>query len=298
MRDSVPPSGVADLRPDAVPPGPEFALPALRPLGWLFVVGAVLLVVVRLRLSISAPTWLAAGLPNDLAEGLAALLPAALLFRLPDAPRTQPLLFAGLAIGAALEWASAAQQYLPPELGVATPLAAGLAIGLDLAMAAASLAVGLGLLRLRRQGPTRGWLLGVFVAIDVGYMLAELGLPAAAAHQVLLTPSWLLAFLLFALVGSASALASWVAVSAWLDRDTPRAFWTLLALGFPLGLLAKAASLGTLIPLLTPPLGDIGGNGLYLAAIALSGLFGAAGTLLALLAYSRAAPRDSVPLDA
>ena len=54
-------------------------------------------------------------------------------------------------------------------------------------------------------------------------------------------------------MGSASALASWVAVSAWLDRDAPRAFWTLLALGFPLGLLAKTASLGTLVPLLTPP---------------------------------------------
>jgi hypothetical protein len=89
VHDSVSPSDAADLRPDVVPPGPEIALPALRPLGWLFVVGAVLLVVARLRLSVSEPMWLTAGLPDDLAQGLAALLPAALLLRLPDAPRTQ-----------------------------------------------------------------------------------------------------------------------------------------------------------------------------------------------------------------
>ena len=295
VRGSMAPPETADPAPDAVPPGPELPLPGLGPLGWLFVVGAVLVVAVRVRLALPAPTLLAAGLPADVAQGMGTLVPAALLLRVPAAPRTHPLLFGGLALGALAGWALTAAQYLSATW-IATPLAEGLVLGLYLAMAAASLAVGFGLLHLRPRGPTRGWLLGLFVAIDLGAMLAELGLPAAAAHQALLAPAWLVPSLPFVLLASTPALASWVAVSAWLDRDAPRAFWTLLALGFPLGLLGQVAALAALGPLLTPPV-DPAGNGLYLSATALHGLLAAAGALLALVAYGRAAPRTLGSLD-
>ena len=271
------------------PAGRRVELPAF---GWLFAVAAALVLLARLaRVAGELPAPIAGSdLAAGLASGLLALLPAALLARLPDAPRTHRLLFWGLAGGAVAEWVWAALPLLPLGTAGTGWLTSGVFLMLYLLQAAAALLVALGLLRLRARGPTRGWLLGLIVALQLGFMLVELGLPAAESHLSLLSP-WLV---LPALGTMAGACAVWVPVSAWLDGEAPRAFWGLLALGFPLGVLGRVVGVGELLALLAPGPGGVVSDRVYLLATVAVALIGIAGSLLALAAYARATPRVPV----
>ncbi len=174
--------------------------------------------------------------------------------------------------------------------GAATPSSGGARVELPalgwLFAVAAALVLLARLARVAGGLPTPGWLLGLIVALDLGFMLVGLGLPAAAAHLSLLSP-WLV---LAALMTAAGACAVWVPVSAWLDGEAPRAFWGLLALGFPLGVLGRVVGVGELLALLAPGPGGVVSDGAYLLSTVAVALIGIAGSLLALAAYARATP--------
>ena len=92
------------------------------------------------------------------------------------------------------------------------------------------------------------------------------------------------------LVAVVGAFAVWVPVSAWLDRDAPRAFWGLLALGFPLGLVARAGGLVQTIAMQAFASAGLYSSGLFVVATTLSALIGAIVAILALVAYAREMP--------
>jgi hypothetical protein len=98
-------------------------------------------------------------------------------------------------------------------------------------------------------------------------------------------------FALLVLVAAVGAFVVWVPVSAWLDRDTPRAFWGLLALAFPLGLVARAGGLVQTTAMQAFASAGLYSNGFFVAATTLGALVGAVVALLALLAYAREMPR-------
>ncbi len=147
----------------------------------------------------------------------------------------------------------------------------------------AALCVGLGLLRLRARRPTRAWLLVVIGATDLAFMGLQVGLPVVRAQA----PFVSVAVVPVVLMAAGAAFAVWVPVSAWLDGDRPRAFWGLLALGFPLGLLGSAIGLAQTAAMLTPAPGGLASDAAFLVPTALGPLVGSVATLLALAAYAR-----------
>jgi hypothetical protein len=153
----------------------------------------------------------------------------------------------------------------------------------------APLLVGLGLLRLRPAGATRAWLLVLLIALDDGLLLGQVGLVAAWAHQPL-DVGWTAVQALGAAVG---AFARWVPLAAWLDRDPPRRFWGLLALAFPLDLLAGLFGVAQNLAIVTlPPRGATAGE-LVPGVATTETLIGAAVTCLAIVAYAFLTPRPS-----
>lgn len=277
------------------PRRPIIARLSLRPLGWLFVAAAVLVGAARLHAIVGEP---AAMLPDMIcsavAAALVALLPAALVVRLPEAPRIQRLLFAGLALGAASEWAWATTFFWPSGPGVVEWLGTLLfALWWPLG-GLGSLLLGLGLLRLRARR-TRAGLLVVIGALYAGLSVLTIGIAVAQVPQSydLGVPDGIVIaadFALLVLVAAVSAFVVWVPVSAWLDRDAPRAFWGLLALAFPLGLVARAGGLVQTIAMTAFASTDAYSNWLFLVATTLGALVGAVAALLALVAYARKTP--------
>ena len=203
-------------------------LPDLSPyvrsrIALIFVAAAATGAVVTLPSVLQAGDWflLSAIL---LASGVAVILtPAALLWRLPAAPRIHPLLVAGLTV-AAIERVrfitidQVAGRYLPGFITywwwLLVPIGAVL--------------VGLGLARLRTRPLARVGLLLALVAAFVIILAVNL-----AQFEALDDPRNVL---VLALRAPAVAFAAWVALGAWLDRDEPRRFWALLALGVPVAL--------------------------------------------------------------
>ena len=234
--------------------GPRLPIPdwlELRPLGWLFVVGAACVIVARLdRLVGTSPatTVLAAG-PQAIAAALVALLPAALLLRAPDAPTRRRPLFFGLAATALTEWVQAAVfTWSPPLVTANASVWTVLSDVLVPLGVLGSLLIALGLLRLRPGGATRPWLLVIIVGLDLGFLGLQIGLVATWAHLSF----DLVTFGPDVLLTAAGGVATWVPVSAWLDHDAPRGFWGLLALGFPLGLVARAIGLTQTVAMMSP----------------------------------------------
>ena len=222
--------------------GPRLPLPdwlELPPLGWLFVVGAACVIVARLGWLVgsSPATTVLSASPQAIAAALVALLPAALLLRVPDAPTSQRPLFFGLAATALAEWLLAAVFTWSPSVLTANPSVWTVLSDVQVPLGTlAPLLIGLGLLRLRPGGATRPWLLVVIVGLDLGFLGLQVGLVATWAH-----PSVdLVTFGPDVLLTAAGGVAAWVPVSAWLDHDAPRGFWGLLAIGFPLGLAWRA----------------------------------------------------------
>jgi hypothetical protein len=256
------------------------------PLALVFVVGAAFVVAQR-------SGWIGPG-PNPLSAALAlgtfasvarVLLPAALLVRAPDAPRTHRLLFAGLAVGAAAEVLRSAVHVWVLPGGTDDPVWVTLDIAGDGLIALGGLLVGLGLIRLRPRAPGRTWLL---VAIAVAYVAFAYAPDRAVAlatssdyslgYGVPLYVAWLLA----------SAFVAWVAVGAWLDRESPRAFWGLLALALPLTLLAGAVDSVVAVATIVRGPSDLWSSGSTLV-LALDALVAAS----ALVAFGRLTPVEA-----
>lgn len=183
-------------------------------------------------------------------EGAAAvlpvLLPAALLYRIPSAARTQRLLLGGLLLGAAIEVLqrlalpllpapSTVDAIVAQQTAVASLQGASLILG--------PLLIGLGLARMRgprsRIGPAEIAflaLLGVAWVSEIGSgvapMVARGGLAGPLATATLV--------LTVLMVGATPSIAYqlWVPLTAWHNRNSPATFWRLLGLASIATLLA------------------------------------------------------------
>ena len=290
MSPAEPPPDGSRLPVEAL--GPRLPVPAwleLPPLGWMFVVGAACVMLARLdRLIGTSPaTTVLSASPQAIEAALVALLPAALLLRMPDAPTRRRALFVGLAATALIAWVQTALFTWSPPLMIANPslwtVLSDVQVPLEVL---GSLLIGLGLLRLRPGGATRLRLLVVIVGLDVGLLGLQIGLVATWAHLTF----DLVAFGPDVFLTAAGGVATWVPVSAWLDHDAPRGFWGLLALGFPLGLVARAIGLTQTVAMMTAPPPGLSSDALFLTATTLDALVGAVVALLAIAAYARLTP--------
>jgi hypothetical protein len=224
-------------------PGSQRWSPLRQPLLWLSVLGA-LIVAIEGMATMSGQLWdgwdILAPATFTIADTLLILLPAALLWRAPDAGRRHPLLLAGLAIGAALFVAPVIATWVSrggPDLAAIVQIAP-----LTWLRVLAPAVVGLGLLAMRRSGPTRPILLVAIVAT----VMVGAAVPALInGGQELL----LLDLGLVAIYAGVTGFALWVPATAWLDGERPRWFWALLALGLPLQLTSILGS-GLLIVLM------------------------------------------------
>ena len=272
--------------------GPRLPVPAwleLPPLGWMFVVGAACVMLARLdRLIGTSPaTTVLSASPQAIEAALVALLPAALLLRVPDAPTRQGPLFFGLAATALTEWVQAALFTWSPPLMIANASVWTVLSDVQVPLGVlASLLIALGLLRLRPAGATQLRLLVVVVGLDLAFLGLQIGLVATWAHLTF----DLVAFGPEVFLTAAGGVATWVPVSAWLDHDAPRGFWGLLALGFPLGLVARAIGLTQTVAMMSAPPQGLSSDALFLIATTLGALIGAVVSILAIAAYAREMP--------
>ncbi len=256
-------------------------------LGWLFVAGAIFVGLVRLGaiggMGDVPGAASVARLAQAIETGTIALLPAALLLRAPAAPRTHRLLLAGLATGAVAEIGRAAVTYQPlfhPDAlyiwgGPLDPALEAIAvIGLVL--------TGFGLLRLWPGARARSSLLAVIVGVYLA--LTYLPVMIAAASGIDVSVDVASATLPAAYV-LGSALVTWVAVAAWLDRADSRAFWTLLSAALPIRILIQLVGVATSIRTLADD-----PSGPWFLYLPVTGTLAAATACLALLAYVRYTP--------
>lgn len=255
----------------------------LPPLAWVFVAAALFAAVARLRAVDGAPGEVVPDIVLSAVEAVAlVLLAAALLWRAHDAVRTHSLLITGLALAAAPQVILGAYQLWPALRGdVATRSAFDTAWPLLTPLG--GVLVTLGLLHLRGVA-NRLRVLAAIVTIYVGISVASYWVGAGTgtldAYNVILL-----------VVGpAAAAVAVWVPVAAWLDGDGPPAFWLLLALALPLGLLSRVIMLlGAVYVTSTHS------NALFLPTVTATAFLGGVAALLALVAYGRltpGAPRD------
>ncbi len=266
----------------------DLARLGLPPLGWVFVVVAVVVGAVRLRTLGGAPLDIVPEILFSAVEAVVVvLLPAALLWRAHDAMRTHALLLTGLALIAADRLVLATNQLWPLFLG---DDGARTVFGLawSLLAPAGSVLIGLGLLRLR-AGPMRlpvlATIIGVYVGISVASFLIGAGTGTLDAYDSTL----------MILVPAAAAAAVWVPVAAWLESDAPQAFWGLLAIALPLGVIARLVTLlATIVGTSTQS------NVMFVPVVTVNSILGCLAALLALVAYARMTPRQAltaVPAD-
>ena len=206
---------------------------------------------------------------------------------MPDAPTRRRPLFFGLAAMAMTEWWQAALfAWSPTQLTANESVWMVLSYMQVLLGILAPLLVGLGLLRLRPAGATRPWLLVAIVGLALGLLGLRVGMIAIWTQ-----PSFdLVALGPGVLLTAAGGVATWVPVSAWLDHDPPREFWGLLAVGFPLGLVAGALGLAQTLAMVSGPPMVLSSDGLFLSATTLDALVGIAISILAIVAYARLTP--------
>jgi len=272
------------------------AVRRIRPglLGLPFVVAALVVGAWWARGLASAATdpltdWaaLAAWTLAGVAAVAAVLLPVALMRRVPDALASQPLLFAGLALGSLVALIDAVIGLWLLDLPTAAIDLTGFAQ--DVLPAIGLALVGLGLVRLRGRWPRRPWLLIAIVAVYLGLALLPAGILAVQAQLGSLElfgggPS--LSAILRAL---ATSLLVWVAVDAWLDHEAPARFWGLLAIALPLRLVAAVFQVPQDVAVLAFQ-GDLGTLVLLPATLA-----GTLSVLATFVAYARYAPSPGQP---
>ena len=270
-------------------PAPQRPWVELPPLGWWIVVAAAGVLVAPLTRGVGAapePVALTA-CATSASMALAALVPAALLRRVPAAPRTNRVLLAGLLCGAAVEWLYAIETASAPALLTSVPslwtLLPDLAVPL---LVGGPLLIALGLLRLRASGPTRPGLLVLLAVLNLALLLAPLALLDAWSHL----PLDPVTSVFHVIMAVAVASATWVPLAAWLDREPHRAFWGLLALAVPLAILASLVSLTEIVAMVAGPPGRPTPEGLFLATSVAQALIGALASGCAIVAYARYTP--------
>lgn len=264
-----------------------------RPLSLVFVVAAAGLALSHAPLIASD---LAIGVPLDVAafaavsaatQTMVVLLPAALLWRVPTAPRTHRPLLAGLVLGALVEMlrlgaAFSSTSFSDPSIGP------GLNTLAWLVLPAASLLVGLGLLHLRAGRMTRRGMLVVIASMYLVLSLVPLGAELIGNEPVFVTWVFLVSGIVVPLL---AAFAGWVPVDAWLAGERPSRFWGLLALGVPLYVVGALLGGGWLLPAwLALPADPAAVNDIVLASAGLGGILTLAAVGLAFVAYARLTP--------
>jgi hypothetical protein len=179
-------------------------------------------------------------------ETILVVLPAALLWRIPAAPRTHPVLLGGLGVGALVEVLRLGASALATS-GTDPSVSSILGTLAWLIVPVGSLLVGRGLLRLRASWSARRGLLVVIAFLYLALRLVPLGAELLGNEVVIVT--WLFP-VTGILVPITAALAGWVAVDAWLDGQRPTVFWGLLALGVPLYVISALVSSALPLPAL------------------------------------------------
>jgi hypothetical protein len=264
-----------------------------RPLSLLFVIAAAGLAVGRASLTASdlgvgGPLNVAAFMALSAAtQTVVVLLPAALLWRIPTAPRTHRTLLVGLALGALVEMlrlgaAFASTSFSDPSIGP------GLNTVAWLVLSAASLLVGLGLLHLRAVRVTRRGMLVVIASMYLVLSLVPVGAELIGNEAVIVTWVFLISGIVVPLL---AAFAGWVAVDAWLAGERPNRFWGLLALGVPLYVVGALVGGGWLLPAWAAlPADPAAVNDIAIASLTLGQLFALGAVSLAFVAYARLTP--------
>lgn len=259
----------------------DLARLGLPRLGWVFVAVALFVAATRLRTIAGAPADI---VPDILLSSIQAtvvvLLPAALLWRLPGAIRTHTLLLTGLALVATTQLVMAANQLWPlfhSDDGTRSTFDAAW----PLLTPAGSILIGLGLLGLR-VGANRLSVLAAIVVTYVGIGVASYLIGAGTGTLDAYDAA------LMVIVPAAAAVAVWVPVAAWLESDTPQAFWGLLAVALPLGVIVRLLTLlGTIVATSTQS------NVLFVPTVTVNALLGSLAVLLALVAYARMTPGET-----
>lgn len=254
----------------------RMGLPALA---WLFIAAGLAVAGLRLVALVGTPTasLLLAGALYTVAAVATALLPAALLHRVPTAPRRHPLLFSGLSLLALAAVLRAAAQLL--RLGSAETLL--ISDFVFVGELAGLLLVGVGLLALRASGSAWQPLL---ILLAGTYLIGSIA-PALLSGALVVD---LLAFLGRSVLSTiALAFAHAIPLVAWLDRDEPRPFWGLLALVVPLHIAGLVMSAVAML-IVSPEQAGV----FELTNPIFSGLAALVG-IAALVAYARYAPRPS-----
>lgn len=205
------------------------------------------------------------------------LVPAAFVLRVPRAAARYPLLVIGLTLVAL----AVVGRWLVSVVGISA-VGAITAAGDPLAWLASlgPLVVALGLLSLRRRGPSRP---GLLVALGVLF----LAFPAAQLALVDNVSATILNLTLVALAAIVAAVAAWVPLSTWLDLEPPRPFWALLALTAGLAIVQGVVGVGVLT--VTDP---SRAAAIQPVASLVAGVCTAGIGLFTLLAYALFAPRD------
>ena len=256
----------------------DFGRLGLPPLGWVFVAVALFVAATRLRTIGGAPADIAPDiLLSSIQATVVVLLPAALLWRAPAAIRTHTLLLTGLALVAAAQVVFAANQLWPlfhSDDGTRSTFDAAW----PLLTPAGGLLIGLGLLRLRVGAHRLSVLAAIvvtYVGIGVASYLIGAGTGTLDAYDAAL----------MVIVPAAAAVAVWVPVAAWLESDTPQAFWGLLAVALPVGVISRLLTLlATIVGTSTQS------NVLFVPMITINAFLGSVAVLLALVAYVRMTP--------
>ena len=156
------------------------------------------------------------------------------------------------------------------------------------ARAGGGVLIGLGLLRLRAGSmrlPVLATIVVVYAGISVASYLIGAGTGTLGAYDTAL----------LLVVPAAAAVAAWVPVAAWLESDAPEIFWGLLAIALPLGVIARLLTLvATIVATSTQS------NVMFVPVVTVNSILGCLAALLALVAYARMTPRETltaVPAD-
>jgi hypothetical protein len=308
------PSSTAQARPLAPPmrlPALAWlivALAALDAINWIQAIADALGTVGNPLADWSIDLPVLGGAIEGAAAVLPVLLPAALLYRIPNAARTQRVLLGGLSAGATIELVRRlALPLLPPPstidaLAAQQTVTAGL---LGVLGIVGPLLIGLGLAHLRGpRPPARPAEVALLALLGVAWVIevASAGVPVATQSRSsgpLWTPM-LVSTVLGLVAAPCFAFQLWVPLTAWRDRRAPAPFWRLLglaSLGALLSLVfALVVNLGTANVIAWPGIVEPGNSGGPLIST-VAQAFLAVSVLLALAAYGwhAPAPGDGAP---
>jgi hypothetical protein len=280
---------ILDGPPAAPAPGPR--LPAL---GWAALLLAGLVGLAWVATFLRGP-GLGVAL-SGLESVVIVALPAALLSRVPSAWRTHRRMLLGLLAGSV---ATALLRVWVPLLSVPPDQAPpgawqwlAFVTGPEVLGIVGALLVAVGLARLRTRTPShRARRLLPVLMLAALVVAASIFLPLVWYPDAV-APSQVTTVLISAVIilGSApiTAYCLWVPLGAWLEREPPALFWTLLGLAAVTALAGMAVTLAANLALATGP-------ELFAPMAYLGEALGVVGSILALVAYARLTPPPPEP---